>query len=124
MGKGPFPQSDSLIAMMPGMAGHSATKKTEAKWAEQVRAWRASGESADDFATRHGFATSTLHGWSSRLPREDSPRFLRLVPKSVESVTPRSEVVVEVGNARVRVATGFDAALLADVVQALGGAAR
>lgn len=124
MREAPFPHSDSAIVMMLRMPGYSVTKKTEAKWVERVRGWRASGESAYDFATRHGFATSTLHGWSSRLPREDSPRFLRLVPKSIESVTPRSEVVVEVGNARVRVITGFDAALLADVVQALGGGAR
>ncbi|WP_437777250.1 hypothetical protein [Sorangium sp. So ce1097] len=35
-----------------------------------------------------------------------------------------SELVVEVGGARVRVAAGFDPALLADVVRALGGGAR
>nr|WP_275938629.1 hypothetical protein [Sorangium cellulosum] len=34
------------------------------------------------------------------------------------------ELVVEVGGARVRVAAGFDPALLADVVRALGGGAR
>ena len=110
--------------MMLGMARYSATKHTEAKWTERVRAWRASGESAYDFATRHGFAASTLHVWSSRIPHEDSPRFVRLVPKAVASGTPVAEVVVEVGNARVRVASGFDAALLADVVRALGGEMR
>lgn len=108
---------------MPGMTTIAgATKKTEAKWAERVRAWRASGETAQEFAQRQGYAASTLHVWSSRLTRAEAPRFLRLVPKAKATpVTSAAELVVEVGSARVRVAAGFDSALLADVVRVLGG---
>ncbi|WP_437842463.1 IS66 family insertion sequence element accessory protein TnpA [Sorangium sp. So ce1153] len=35
-------------------------------WSERVRAWRESGETAEEFARSPGFAASTLHGWSSR----------------------------------------------------------
>jgi hypothetical protein len=109
--------------MVARMAESKATGRTEAKWVERVRAWRASGESARDFANRHGFAESTLHGWSSRLSRPDTPGFLRLVPRPAAAAAP-SEMIVEVGPARIRVASGFDAALLEDVVRALGGGAR
>ncbi|AUX31277.1 uncharacterized protein SOCE836_034060 [Sorangium cellulosum] len=105
------------------MARMTRTSSTEAKWADRVRAWRESGESAEEFARSRGFAASTLHGWSSRLSRAERPRFLRLVPKAPAAMS-APELVVEVGGARVRVVAGFDPTLLAEVVRALGGAAR
>ncbi|AUX24049.1 uncharacterized protein SOCEGT47_045820 [Sorangium cellulosum] len=106
------------------MASMTRTKATEVMWSERVRAWRESGETAEEFARSRGFAASTLHGWSSRLSRTERPRFLRLVPKAPAVTSSAPELVVEVGGARVRVAAGFDPALLADVVRALGGGAR
>ncbi|WP_437769007.1 IS66 family insertion sequence element accessory protein TnpA [Sorangium sp. So ce764] len=64
------------------MACMTRTKATEVMWSERVRAWRESGETAEEFARSRGFAASTLHGWSSRLSRAEPPRFLRLVPKA------------------------------------------
>jgi hypothetical protein len=98
----------------------TAVRKTEEKWAERVRQWRASGETAEEFASRHGYAASTLHVWSSRVGRAQGPRFLRLVPRAATG-TAGAELVVEVGGARVRVTAGFDAGLLTEVVRALGG---
>lgn len=98
----------------------TATRTTETIWARRVEAWRASGETADVFALGKGFEGSTLRWWSSRLGRASPPGFLRLVPKAY-AVQVHAEVVVEVGNARVRVKEGFDTKLLADVVAALGG---
>lgn len=106
------------------MARMTRTKTTEAVWAERVRAWRESGETAEEFARSRGFAASTLHGWSSRLSRTERPRFLRLVPKAPALTSSAPELVIEVGGARVRVAAGFDPALLAQVVRALGGGVR
>lgn len=79
---------------------------------------------AAQFAAQHGFSTSALTSWSSRLrkrpaPRSSAPAFVAIVRKDAE---PGRELVVEVGGARVRVAHGFDAALLAAVVRAIGGA--
>ena len=92
---------------------------TEDAWRERVRAWRASGETAAQFAEGRGFAAATLKWWSSRLGQCDRPAFVQLVAKSVVPAAP-PELVVEIGDARVRVAAGFDPALLADVVRALG----
>jgi hypothetical protein len=105
------------------MARMTRTSATEAKWAERVQGWRESGESAEEFARSRGFAASTLHGWSSRLSKVERPRFLRLVPKAPVGAS-APELVVEVGGARVRVAAGFNASLLSEVVRALGGGAR
>jgi len=101
----------------------AATPATEARWRERVRAWRASGQTAIDFARDRGFAPGTLHYWSSRLGPDAPPTFVRLVPKTGHAPV-AADLVVEVGSARVRVTSGFDAALLAQVVRALGGGAR
>jgi transcriptional regulator with XRE-family HTH domain len=94
-------------------------------WSERIRAWRASGVSASQFAQDQGLAVSTLRYWASRLSEAPKPQFLRLVPKSPAVAPPSSsELVVEVGAARIRVTAGFDAALLSGVVQALNGVAR
>ncbi|WP_437278068.1 IS66 family insertion sequence element accessory protein TnpA [Sorangium sp. So ce375] len=82
------------------MACMTRTKATEVMWSERVRAWRESGQTAEEFARSRGFAASTLHGWSSRLSRTEQPRFLRLVPKAPAVTSSASELVVEVGGAR------------------------
>jgi hypothetical protein len=127
------------------------TKETEARWAERVREWRASGLSAEEFASSRGYKASTLQ-WaasrlrsmagpaaaasnvaSSQLPsgtrvrrRRDAtttaPRFLPVRTRAAKVAT--GEMVVEIGAARIRVAHGFDGVLLGDIVRALGGAAR
>lgn len=103
----------------------TTSKRTtnEAVWAERVRAWKASGQSTETFAQGRGFSGSALRNWARRLARIEPPPFLELVPKGTAQ-TPAPTVVVEVGTARVRVAPGFDASLLGDVVRALGGGAR
>ncbi len=94
-----------------------------AKWTARIQAWRASGESAEACAKRHGCALSTLYVWSRRVPRTAPPVFLELVAKGSVG-RPPCEFVIEVGTARVRVGSGFDGKLLADVVRALGGGAQ
>ena len=110
---------------------------TEAKWAERVRQWRASGKTAPEFAAGQGFADSTLRCWASELnhraprPRKaalpptqlapaDAPvRIARVVRIAAPAAAP---IVVAVGAARVEVRAGFDRALLREVVEALGSA--
>ena len=105
----------------------TATASTQEIWAERVRAWREAGGSAEAFAKGKGFSGSALRLWGSRLsprPATASPRIVALVPRSsVPTATAvGSEVVIEIGTARVRVARGFDHALLAEVVAVLGAA--
>ena len=42
---------------------------TETKWTERVRAWRASGRTAREFAEGQEFKPSTLTYWASQLRR-------------------------------------------------------
>lgn len=96
-------------------------------WAERVRSWRSSGESATAFAEAHGFTHSSLRYWARRLagPTKQlaTPTMVRLVRQSKTPVvaTQSADLVVEIGAARVRVARGFDADLLVAVARALGG---
>lgn len=94
---------------------------TKQKWEERVGAWRASGQQASEFAAGKGYEASTLRWWASRLDREEPLRIVPMVARASASEA-RGDVVVEVGGARVRVTPGFDGALLAQVVRALGDA--
>jgi len=126
------------------------TKETEAKWVDRVREWRESGLSAEDFARSRGFKASTLC-WAASLLRQaassavptrasagqgrsrpraarrtasptEPPRFLPVRARAAG--TAATEMVIEVGAARVRVLRGFDVSLLGEVVRALAGACR
>jgi hypothetical protein len=126
------------------------TKETEAKWVERIREWRASGLSAEEFATSQGYNASTLC-WAASLlrpaakspaptlpssgethsrarpkrrtpPSSKTPRFLPVRARTASTVA--AEMVVEIGAARIRVPRGFDVSLLGEVVRALGGVAR
>lgn len=72
-----------------------------------------------------GYAASTLRMWATRLGEtERRPRVVRVVPRQTSggaaaAVPAASEVVVDVGAARVRVRRGFDRELLVEVVRAL-----
>jgi hypothetical protein len=109
----------------------AAAKASASEWAARVRAWRASGESADEFAPRHGWNARTLTWWASRLRRSRSASasptpspvgFVRLVARRDEEGRERRagaiEVVLERGPT-VRVEPGADLDLLRAVVDAL-----
>jgi hypothetical protein len=99
--------------------------ETEAKWAARVERWRASGNTAPEFARGQGFESSTLRYWASRLKRLP-PSLAKPVPR-VRMVRVRwtppavmaAPLVVGIGAARVEVRSGFDRALLRQVVEAL-----
>jgi transposase len=102
--------------------------ETESKWSERVREWRASGKTAEEFAEGRGFKGSTLRFWASTLRRSESgtartrkPQ-VRLVRVVARPAAAGASLDVAVGAARVTVRPGFDAALLRQLVEALGGA--
>jgi hypothetical protein len=103
--------------------------ETETKWSERVREWKASGRTAKEYAEGRDFKASTLVYWASCLrtgiggarrakKREPRVRMVRVVPSTARS---EDAIVVAIGSARVAVRTGFDPALLRQVVNALGG---
>lgn len=105
---------------------------TTGKWQKRVAQWRASGETAEMFSAREGFAASTLRGWSSKVGRareKAAPASVRMVQvvrvPSVAAAPPRptaGAVVVELLDARARltVEAGVDATTLQTVLVALG----
>ena len=112
---------------------HGMTRPaTKEEWGERVREWKQSGESAARFVEGKGFSVSSLRNWAMHLSRTQTPRarqWVRLVrkgdatvPMSAEAATrSSSSLVVEIGEARVRVEAGFDRVLLEQVIRALGG---
>ena len=104
------------------------TKETEAKWRSRVAEWKASGMTAEAFATGNGFKPSTLRFWSYQLGKE---RAMSQAAPAVEMArvvrigapAPDTELAIAVGDVRVLVGRGFDAELLRQVVRALDGEA-
>jgi hypothetical protein len=103
--------------------------ETETKWSERVREWRASGKRAEEFAEGRGFKASTLRFWASNLRRVTAgEKALASSKPQVQMVRvltrpSRSDATIEVtvGAARVVIRSGFDRALLREVLGALGG---
>jgi|SRR6266545_1088713 transposase-like protein len=105
--------------------GKTSAEK-EIVWRARVKEWGESGETAKEFSKKHGFTPSTLYGWARRFSQTETSGFVRLVSKGAATMTSASAVAkntvtVEVRGAQVRVVPGFDATLLAQVVQALNG---
>lgn len=84
-------------------------------WAKRVAGWRASGRTAEEYAAGRGFAGSTLRWWASHLGRR-TPAIVQVV----RSTSARDAgIELAVGDVRVVVHTGFDRALLGEVLDVL-----
>ena len=93
---------------------------------EVLDLWRRSGENLSVFARTHGLCRNRLVRWRDRLAEEAmAPRFhpVRVVgPVDCISTTEKNRGGIEIvisGGRRVAVRSGFDAALLAEVVRVL-----
>ena len=81
---------------------------------------KATGEIPRVVAERQGVCASSAYRWMKEAASAapvDTPVFLRVVPSQV---APHAGVVVQLGQASIRVESGFDAGLLRAVVSALG----
>lgn len=122
-------------------------EQTRAKWAERIRQWRDSGQTADEFAAGKDYEASALRWAASQLREKQARPAITLEPASrpqragnvvptaagsrqfvrvrVRKIKPTcAEMTVEVGGARIRVTRGVDMGLLGDVVRALQGGGR
>ena len=102
-------------------------KTTATVWTERVHAWRASGLSASEFAKPEGYRAKTLSWWASELKRRELaktsavPRVAMARVRVVGRPTERDGgISVVIGAAQITVRRGFDAALLREIVGALG----
>jgi hypothetical protein len=100
---------------------------TSVRWAKRVEEWRASGELAEEFSRREGYAASTLRWWASKLKREPEVRLARVVRTapvaSADSADGRpGMIVIEAmrAGARIAIESGADRATLAMVLDLLG----
>jgi transposase len=106
--------------------------QTQVMWAERVREWRESGRTANEFAQGQAYEASTLRYWASRLnrgaatsagPTAKPAHAVRMVRVTrTPEMTSGEPMAVVIGGARIEVRAGFDRALLAELVAALGGA--
>lgn len=112
-----------------------ASSTTEV-WIQRVEAWRASGERAEIFSRREGYAASTLRWWASRLKRDMAPppapapppevrlaRVVRTAPPAAVAVGPgRPAITLDVVHAGIRIGVepGADRTTLAMVLDVLG----
>ena len=114
-------------------------RRSAAEWAEIVAQWKASGQSRDAYAKRHGLNAGTLGWWRTQLDhgrvsrstsarrnasgtRQKSPRtkvaFAEVRVAQAQSVAPRLEVVARSGHV-VRIEGEVDAVALRAVLQAV-----
>jgi hypothetical protein len=98
------------------------------RWSKRVEAWRASGETAEEFSGHEGYAANTLRWWASKLKREPEVRLARVIRSApvalpeVATSRPPGMIVIEamrVG-ARIAIEGGADRTTLAMVFELLG----
>lgn len=107
-------------------------RQTKSAWRRLVASWRASGQTAEEFAAVHGVAAATLRWWTSRLKREEPAAAAPLVRmaqviRSPAPVAGRGAVIVDVLDVRARVTieAGVEREMVDIVFGALGvGGAR
>jgi hypothetical protein len=91
-------------------------RRTAAEWHELVVEWKSSRLTAREYAAWRCVNPRTLTWWKWKLGAELEPAFLEVV---VTEETRLPDLIVEVGDLRVRVPTGFDSGELRRLVDAL-----
>ena len=105
--------------------GRARDEQKDRKWQRRIEQWRASGLSVRAFCARHDLATASFYNWRRVLQRRAAEEPAAFVPVQVvaDAVPTQSgalEVVLTDGRA-VRVAPGFDAATLRQLLDVLEG---
>ena len=104
--------------------GRVRDERKERQWRRWINDWRASGLRVRDFCARHGLATASFYNWRRALERRvaEEPAFVpvQVVADAVPAQASALEVVLVDGRA-VRVAPGFDAATLRQLLAVLEG---
>src|SRR5262245_9600257 len=104
--------------------GRARDERKEQQWRRRINDWRASGLSVRAFCARHGPATASFYHWRRVLERRaaEAPAFVpvQVVADAVPTQASTLEVVLLNGRT-VRIATGFDAATLRQLLAVLEG---
>jgi hypothetical protein len=104
--------------------GRARDEQKERLWRRWIDQWRVSGLSVRAFCARHGLATASFYNWRRVLQRraDDQVVFapVQVVAGVVPTPTSALEVVLTDGRT-VRVAPGFDATTLRQLLAVLEG---
>jgi transposase-like protein len=105
--------------------GRARDEQKERQWQRRIEQWRVSGLSVRAFCARHSVATASFYNWRRVLQRRataEQPAFVpvQVVADTMPAQTSALEIVLADGRA-VRVAPGFDAATLRQLLAVLEG---
>jgi hypothetical protein len=104
--------------------GRARDKQKERQWMHWIAEWRASGLSVRAFCGHRGLATPSFYHWRRVLERRAAEKAafvpVQVVADPVPAQTSALEVVLTDGRT-VRVAPGFDAATLRQLLAVLEG---
>jgi hypothetical protein len=104
--------------------GRARDQRKERQWHRWIDQWRASGLSVRAFCARHGLTTASFYNWRRVLKRRAAEQVLfapvQVVADAFPTQTSTLEVVLTDGRV-VRVAPGFDAATLRQLLAVLEG---
>ena len=104
--------------------GRARDEQKERQWRHWIAEWRASGLSVRAFCGRRGVATPSFYHWRRVLERRAAEKAafvpVQVVTEAVPALASALEVVLTDGR-MVRVAPGFDAATLRQLLAVLEG---
>jgi hypothetical protein len=104
--------------------GRSRDERKERQWRRWISQWRASGLSVRTFCDRHGLTTPSFYAWRRTLERRaaEQAAFVAVQVVAGPSPAPASALEIALANGRtVRVAPGFDAATVWQLLAVLEG---
>ena len=103
---------------------NSETATSAEAWQRHLQRWREGGQSVPDYCREHGLDVGAMRYQIRRAPAPapatTAIRLARVVRAAVPVEATAPAIVVEIGDARVRVERGVDAATLTTVFVALG----
>jgi hypothetical protein len=104
--------------------GRARDEQKERQWRQWITEWRASGLSVRAFCDRRGLATPSFYHWRRVLEQRATEKAafvpVQVVAEAVPALATALEVVLTDGR-MVRVAPGFDAATLRQLLAVLEG---
>ncbi len=104
--------------------GKARDEQKERQWRHWIAEWRASGLSVRAFCDRRGLAIPSFYHWRRVLQRRAAEKTafvpVQVMAEAVPALAPALEVVLTDGR-MVRVAPGFDAATLRQLLAVLEG---
>ena len=102
--------------------GRARDQEKERQWRRWIAQWQTSGSSVAAFCARHGLSPGNFYAWRRTLQRRDAERTAFVPVQVVADVAtpPLSPLEVVLADGRVvRVAPGFDAATLRQLLAVL-----